>query len=104
MSCCHTYDVGDLVRISSEFTLQETDAATDPTSVFVQVLPPSGTIQTYQYGVDAAVIKSGTGEYYYDVDATEGGRWRYRWYSTGTGQAAAPGEFLVKPNPLAAAA
>lgn len=101
MSCCGTYDVGDLVRISSEFTVQSSGAAITPTAVYVDVKTPAGVTTTYQYTVDAEVILSGTGEFYMDVSATEGGRWLYRWYSTGTGQAAEPGEFIVRANPLA---
>lgn len=88
------YQVGDLVRVTGTFTTLA-GAATDPTSVFFSFKTPSGTITIYQYGVDAQVIKSGTGIYYVDVSVTAPGNWNYRFYSTGTGQTADESYFSV---------
>ena len=81
------FDKGDLVRCTGTFT-DIAGAVTDPTAVYFQVTNPAGTKVSYVYGTDAALVKSSSGIYYVDVDAASAGRWYYRFYSTGTGQAA----------------
>ena len=83
------------VKLQATFT-DEDGAALDPTAVYCIVKDPSGNIASYQYGVDAELVKSDTGIYYVVVDADEVGVWFYRWYSTGTGQAAGEGRFDVE--------
>lgn len=90
-----TYDKGDLVRAAAAFTTTA-GAATDPSAVFAKYTTPAGTVTTLTYGVDAALVKDSTGNYHVDIDASSVGTWTYRFYSTGTGQAAAEGEFFVK--------
>lgn len=89
-----TYDNGDLVRITGTFT-NSAGTAVDPAAVYCQIMSPAGTITAYQYGVDVALVKSSTGVYYVDVDANAPGKWRYRFYATGTGQSADEGDFVV---------
>ena len=90
------YDQGGKVRVTGTFTDPfNGDAAIDPTAVYISIRNPSGTVTTYQYGVEADVKRSGAGVYYYDIDVSSGGKWYYRWWSTGTGQAAEEGDFLV---------
>lgn len=91
----NTYDEGDLIRVKGTFTDRDTSAAVDPTAVFCEFKTPSGTLESYQYGVDACVTKSATGVYRCTRSADEHGTWEYRWYSTGTGQAAGKGSFGV---------
>jgi hypothetical protein len=87
----NTYDVGDEVRITGTFTDADGNAQ-DPTAVFFAFLAPSATsATTYEYGTDAELVKDSTGVYYVDLDLDEAGLWRYRFYSTGTGQAADEG-------------
>ena len=81
------FDKGDLVRCTGTFTDSAGDA-TDPAAVFFQFTNPAGTQTEYEYGADAELVKSATGIYYVDVDVSSAGRWYYRFYSTGTGQAA----------------
>lgn len=83
-----TYYVGNLVRISVIFA-NSVGTAIDPSVVKAQVYSPSEIITTYTYGTDVAVVRDSTGHYHLDVDANAEGVWRYRWYATGTGQAAA---------------
>lgn len=90
----NTYDVGDLVRCTGTFTTAA-GAATDPTVVGCKVLPPGGTVTTYVYGTDAALVKDSTGVYHVDVSGTVAGYWNYRFYSTGTGQAAGEEAFSI---------
>lgn len=91
------YEKGDLVYVQGTFTDPlNSDAAVDPTAVYVTFKDPSGNVTTYQYGVDAELTKASTGVYRANIDADEAGMWYYRWYSTGTGQASEPGHFKVR--------
>lgn len=82
----NNYDVGDLARITAEFT-DAGGADVDPTDVFCAYTDPSGNVTTLHYGVDAALVRSAAGHYYVDINVDEAGTWLYHWYSTGTGQA-----------------
>jgi hypothetical protein len=90
-----TYIIGSLVRVQAAFTVVSGGAAYDPTAVGVKVRNPAGVETTYTYA-GGEVKKSGTGVYYYDVDANVAGHWSYYWYGTGTGQAAENGGFEVE--------
>lgn len=96
MSCdtTATFQVGDKPRITGEFRTSN-DILVDPAQVYAKVKDPSGVITSYHYGVDAALIKSAVGIYYIDIDADESGTWYYRFYSTGTAQAADEESFEV---------
>lgn len=93
----NSYDLGDLVRVSAPFTLVSSGAAVDPTVVKCSVRDPSGNVVTYVYLTDAALVRDSAGNYHLDVDADEAGTWCYRWWSTGTGQAAEENQFTVRP-------
>ena len=89
-----TYDKGDLVRVTGTFT-NAAGTAIDPAVVKFQFITPAGVTTTYTYGTDAEVVRSATGVYYVDINASQTGTYRYRFYSTGMGQAAAEGNFRV---------
>ena len=91
------YAAGNLIRVSAAFT-NSGGSAVDPAAVLLKVRTPAGTVTTYTYGVDAGLVKASTGNYYYDVDASTRGEWTYRWYSTGSGQAAAEGAFTIEAS------
>lgn len=91
------YSKGDLVRCSASFATSA-GAATNPTAVLFQVKTPAGSTTTYTYGTDAQLVRASTGNYYVDVDASQVGTYHYRFYSTGTGQAADEGSFRVKDS------
>jgi len=59
---------------------------------------PDGKRNTYTYLTDSVVVKDSTGHYHIDVDASVAGTWTYRWFSTGTGQAADDQTFIVEPT------
>jgi len=92
-----SYDVGDVVRCTGTFTTAA-GVATDPTAVNFKVRTPAGTVTTYVYGTDAELVKASTGVYTVDVPLTTTGTWAYRFYSTGTGQAAAEATFWVEQS------
>ena len=91
----NTYQLGDLVRCSGPFT-NASDAAIDPSEVYFQVKNPSNQTTTYHYGQHAQLVKDSTGNYHVDIDADLCGTWYYRFYSTGTGQAADENSFIVE--------
>lgn len=94
------FDQGDKPRLTATF--EDADGTdTDPTAVLFKFVDPSGNATTYTFGVDAELVKSAVGIYYVDVDCDEAGTFRWRWYSTGTGQAAEEGWFVVEPSELA---
>lgn len=96
------YTIGQMPRVSVEFTVVATEAPIDPDNVFLDVTTPSNVTTTYEYGTDPEIVKDSTGNYHADIDANElgnardGNPWRYRWYSTGTGQAADSKTFDVE--------
>lgn len=108
----NTYDLGDRPRVGTysatgcngSLTLTPTpfrDAITDepldPSSVFLSIRRPDGTVETHEYGEPGSIIvRTGVGLYVADIDADEVGRWYYRMWSTGTGQAAEEKDFRVK--------
>lgn len=89
----HTYDIGDVVRISSTFT--QNAVAIDPSTVSLTVKDPAATSTTYTYA-GATVTKDSVGNYHVDVAPTLTGTYKYRWVSTGTGQAAEENSFQVR--------
>ena len=51
----NSYDVGDVVRCWGAFA-NSAGTAVDPTAVLCKVRKPDGTITTFTYGVDAALV------------------------------------------------
>ncbi len=93
-----TYPIGAVVQVA---TLFATDGvAVDPMGVSFTYLPvASGTPVTLVYGSDAALVKDSTGNYHVNLDTTSySGSWKWRFFSTGTGQSSAQGSFYVVPN------
>lgn len=80
----NTYDIGDVVRISSAFT--QLTVPIDPSTVTLKLTLPDGSQNTYTY--PATITKDSTGTYHVDLGITQRGTHRYRWSSTGGGAAA----------------
>lgn len=84
----HSYDRGDLCRLSAAFS-NTAGVATDPTAVVLRVKPPSGTVVLYGYPdhadpIQAIVKDAGTGNYHVDLLITESGPWAIRWEGSGS--------------------
>jgi hypothetical protein len=71
-----------LVRISIRFTDAD-GTLTDPATVKFRTCDPCGRSVTYTYLTDPEIQKESTGVYYADVTPDRGGRWNYRWETTG---------------------
>jgi hypothetical protein len=110
----NTYDLGELVDITSEFTRKSNGTPLDPDSVFLAIRSPDDIVRTYQFNNDAVQIKAAdeststeagglsyishddTGDFSATINANEHGHWYYRWFSTGNGQAAEEKHFIVR--------
>lgn len=96
----NVYDVGDLVKITGDFT-DEDDEDINPTTVTFEFTDPLGNTTTYAYGIDDELVRDSEGHHHVNIDVDESGTWYYRWSSTGTGQAAEEGSFVVRPTRIA---
>lgn len=91
-----TYDIGDVVRASVIFTLAA-GTTVDPTKVYFAKQTPDGAITNSTYsGATTAVTRSALGHYQKDIVTTAAGLYEYRFWSTGTAQAAEEGWFSVR--------
>lgn len=98
----NVYTAGTLVRVTGTLTVTATGTALDPDAVTVAYRRLADeTNTTLVYGTDAELVKSATGVYYVDIDADTAGMWVYRFASTGDGQAAQEGAFLVEASKFA---
>lgn len=93
------YDQGELLRATGTFKTSA-DALLDPSVVLFEFRKPGAAVVLYTYPTDTQLVKDSTGVYHVDLSLDTAGAWVYRWYSTGTGQAAEPGEFTVKADPV----
>lgn len=91
----NVYQKGDLVRVTGVFK-DIAGTLIDPSTVQLKVTKPDGTTTTYAFNGSPAVSKDSTGNYHVDASIDQVGRWYYTWISTGTGQAAENGEFMVE--------
>jgi hypothetical protein len=95
----NVHDYGDLVRVDTGedgFRDELLGGALDPDTVNLTIRAPDGTITNYVYGTDAEIVRDDLGKYHADIDANQSGAWRYRWWSTGTGQASEERQFQVR--------
>ena len=90
----NTYNKGTLLRCAGAWT-DTAGTALDPTVVVFQSQTPEGVETSLVYGSDGAVGRSSTGGYYCNVSLATAGTWYYRFYSTGTGQAADQEKVIV---------
>ena len=91
----NSYDLGNLIRLSGIYTVVSSSALIDPTVVKLSTRDPAGTVVTYTYGV-STIVRDSTGTYHADINASLAGPWYYRWWSTGTGQAAVETRFDIR--------
>lgn len=93
------FDFGDLVRVATVFA-DSTNTALDPTVVKFQYRADAlGVTSVLTYGADAALGRSAVGHYFVDLDTNQSsGKWTWRFYSTGVGQAAEEDVFYVRPS------
>ncbi len=93
-----SYPQGSLLRLTVTFENAQTNVATDPTVVTLQVGTPAGITTTSTYGVGMTIQKTAAGMYYADVEANEAGTWNWYWRGTGAVIAARDGTYTVTPS------
>ena len=87
------YDVGDAPWV--KVTFRDTNGiATDPSSVTAAISRPSGVVDSYSYGVDAELVRLGSGVYRIRVSLGEAGEWVVRMAGVGVVESAA--EMLLR--------
>lgn len=87
-----SYPVTTVVRLSVAIT-DTAGAAADPTGLTLKVMVPAGTVTTYTYGTDAALVKDSTGNYHLDYATTVEGQHTARYAGTGA-NAGATADFV----------
>lgn len=72
----------------------------DPATLALELKPSRAAKITYTFGVDAELVKDGTGSYHVDhIVSQAAGEWQWRWIATGTGAGADAGRIKVEPWP-----
>jgi len=75
---------GTIIRAKVTFTDPDTHVVLDPSAVSVVVRTPAGASTTYVNGVDASLVKQGTGVYYVLITLSSVGTWKWKWTGTAT--------------------
>jgi hypothetical protein len=92
----NVYDLGDVVVVTAGFKNSAGTLADPDVVKFDWKLEQSGATTTYTY--PTVIVKDSTGVYHVNLNADTEGTYYYRFYSTGTGKAAAEDSFFVKSN------
>lgn len=92
--------IGQKIPITNAFSDEADGSAIDPTTVKVMIQKPDGTQTTKAYGTDADLVRDAVGVYYLNLTPDQAGRWIYHWITTGVGQAANQGSFIVQVSPF----
>lgn len=93
MATRNIYDRGDKIKVTGTFT-NISGAYIDPTSVYLQYITPAGVTSNLMY--PTTISRTSSGIYYADISINQTGEYWYRVHSSGVGQAAAEGGFIVK--------
>lgn len=89
-------DVGDVAKILIT-TTDDSDVASDPTTLVVTVQPQGGAATSYTYGSSSFLTRLATGSY--QLLHTVTSQWRHQVRAVTTGEVGAePGFFDVRPN------
>jgi len=87
------------IRLEARF-YDDDDVDTDPTTVTLMTLSPTGGATTYTYTEDDNLGRTDAGDFYCDFTPNESGRWFWRWTATGNSTTVAQeGNFVVDYSP-----
>jgi len=92
------YDIQDVARLEASFT-NNAGAASDPTTVTCYIKTPDDNIRLVTYS-SGAIVKSSTGNYYYDYTISQSGIHTYRFTGTGACIAGSEQNFSVQPSKI----
>ena len=93
---------GDVRRLSITIT-NILDVVGDPTTLVFRMNTPNGTITTYTWQTDAALVKASIGVFHVDYSITQTGTHRYSFESTGVNAAYAEDSFIAVARRVRAA-
>lgn len=93
-----TVDVGDIARITSEFSVD--GIPTHPTTLYAEVKPPTGLVYRLDFPGTAAAKKLDVGRYRFDVPCLAVGTYKIRIVGTGDAAAASLSAWEVVNGPL----
>ena len=94
----NVHQKGDRIRISMSFADLD-GTAVNPDTVTLEVMDPSGNIDSYHYEASPTdIVQLATGSFYKDVEGDESGDWHYWVESTGSGEGTQSGQFVVEPT------
>lgn len=93
------FQLGELVRVAVEFRNLAGELL-DPSTVSFEFQQPGAAKTTYVHGTHNQLVRASLGRFQVDISATTAGVVAWRFFSTGTGQAAVSGSFVVRPANL----
>jgi hypothetical protein len=95
------YTKGELLRcVGTWQDKTNSDAYIDPGVVKFKYIKPGLAAVTLTYLTDVEVVRDSQGMYHVDLDLDVSGKWYYKFFSTGVGQSAKIGTFLVDVAPI----
>lgn len=86
---------GTSVKIFGLFSDPETKDPLDPVTVEVVIKAPDQTVSTYEYGVDAELIRGNVGIYFITLLLAQEGTYHWKWQAAGV-----PGVSVVVPGDI----
>lgn len=93
-----TWDVGDLIPIRALFTVKETGAPTDPTTITFYLESKSGVYIKYVYATDSGLIKVSDGLFGVNYSPSLDGDYKGQIEGTGVCQAVTRFTFKVSQS------
>ncbi len=89
--------IGQAARISVEVK-EFGGTLADPGALRLKVKPPTGALQTFAYGTDAALVMDATGQYHVDLTLNQSGPWSWRWECDAPNAGAVEGSLQVRKS------
>ena len=94
MSSESRIEPGDVRRLSTTIT-NILDVVGDPTTLVFAMNTPDGTVTTYTWQTDVALVKESAGVFHVDWPVTQVGTHRYSFVSTGVNAAYSEDSFIA---------
>lgn len=89
---------GTRISITGAFT-DSVGTPLDPSAVVFTLMKPDGTQQSYTFGATADIVRTGVGQYRFDLKPDFMGQAKFRWTSRATGEeSVAESTFTVIPG------
>lgn len=71
--------LGTTIRIYGTLLVNETP--TDPNTLRLDIIDPTSTTTSYEFGTDPEIVRDSVGQFHFDLMLTQRGVWRYQWFS-----------------------